>query len=89
MRVWQIAEKCWTVASDGGREGGEGESVIVLSVSDWCETDGGERGGEIRKVATAAGGFGSGSALAGVLAIAVSRPSPACAVQCSSTTVAV
>ena len=20
MRVWQIAEKCWTVASDGGRE---------------------------------------------------------------------
>ena len=57
MRVWQIAEKCWTVASDGGRaegrEGGEGESVIVLSVSDWCETDGGERGGEIRKVAAA------------------------------------
>ena len=36
-----------------GREGGEGESVIVLSVSDWCETDGGERGGEIRKVAAA------------------------------------
>ena len=22
MRVWQIAEKCWTVASDGAGEGG-------------------------------------------------------------------
>ena len=22
MRVWQIAEKCWTVASDGGRAEG-------------------------------------------------------------------